>query len=275
VRLLLAGFTLSGGSHGLLVSGAPGNLGPAGLLAWSSFRDLRFVEQQVAGVQAEGIFGIDANFWYRVDFIRAPVAIRGFGTGSAAGMTYADKQHFLDCQFSHLDDAAWFWTADRPCGGHVWTDCLFRSIDTVSKTRSANNLLWSNCLFEDVTGGTAIQTLDDQRTSTYYFYQFGCVWRGRGPQAVTSSLAGDMGTLFVDTEFAQIAGSIVPTSGRQAFSAWGSRITGRAVEGAVQNGVFVNASLVRDGRLLETLETSGRHVWLNEPATPAAPTLGC
>ena len=274
-RLHLSGFTLSGGSHGLSFTDSPGNLGGAGLIAWSTFTDLNFLGQRVAGISAEHIFGFDSNFWYQVDFSGVPVAFRGLGSGSGERMTYADKQHFLDCQFVDIDDAVWFWTADRASGGQLWTNSLFKRVGAVSKTRSGNNLLWSNCLFEDVAGPTAIQTLDDGKTSTYYFYQVGCLWRGRGPAVVTSSLAGGMGVLFIDTEFAQNGGYLVVNSGRQALSAWNSTISGTARPGAIRDGIFIGSSLGVEFRQVETRERDGSRIWIDRPASPGRPMLGC
>jgi len=243
INLVLSGLTLYGGTHGIHLSAEPGNLGGGGVVAWSQFSELKFMHQSVSGVNAAGIAGLDENLWYRADFFDVPVALHGAGTGAGIGMNYADKQHFLDCQYQDVSDTVWHWTSDRPSGGEVWADAYFSNVGRLTQTRAANNLLWTNSVMEDVGGPVAIDVTDDGSTATYYFMVVDSVWRGRGPAVVTDTQSWGVGTLFVGTEFAQSGGSIVADAPAQSLFAWGSRVTGSANIGTVQSGLFIGSSL--------------------------------
>ena len=266
LSLVLEGLALYGGRHGVHWSGEAGNLGPGATVAWSQFRDLTFVGQTAAAVNVAGINGLDSNLWYRVDFFDVPVAFRGDGKGLGAGMNYADKQHFLDCQYQNVADAVWYWTADRPSTSEVWKDNVFFDVGAISRTRGASGLTWVNSVIENVHGDVAIDVLDTGSTTTYYFTMVDSAWRGRGPTVVTDTQSLGVGTLFVGTEFAQAGGSIVSRAPGQSLFAWGSRITGTAEVGAVENGLFVDSrmgplsgplTVVENGRVA-VLDTDGR-----------------
>jgi len=243
LNLVISGLTLYGGTYGLHLSAEPGNLGRGGVVAWSQFSELKLMRQSVAGVNVSGIGGIDSNIWYRVDFFDVPIAFRGNGSGSSLGMSYADKQHFLDCQYQNVSDTVWYWTTDRASGGDVWTDNYYSNVGRLIQTRAATNLLWNNSVMEDVAGPVAIDVTDYGTTATYYFTMIDSVWRGRGPPVVTDTQSWQVGTLFVATEFAQSGGTIVADAPGQSLFAWGSRITGSAGLGRVQNGMFIDSSM--------------------------------
>jgi hypothetical protein len=243
LSLVLAGLTLYGGTYGLHLSAEPGNLGRGGVVAWSQFSDLKLMHQSVAAVNVAGIAGVDSNIWYRVDFLDVPIAFRGNGSGSSLGMSYADKQHFLDCQYQNVADTVWYWTTDRASGGEVWTDNYYSNVGRLTQTRAATNLLWSNSVMEDVAGPVAIDITDYGTTASYYFTMIDSVWRGRGPPVVTDTQGWQVGTLFVATEFAQSGGTIVADAPEQTLFAWSSRITGSAAVGRVANGLFIDSSL--------------------------------
>ncbi len=254
VTLALDGITLYGGTYGIDWSGEPGNLGPAGVIAWSGFNDVVLRRQSVAAVHAAGIGGLDSNLWQHVDILDTPIAFRGDGHGVGAGMTYADKQHFLDCQYQRITDTVWYWTSDRPSGGEVFTDNVYTDVGRVLRTRAANHLLWTNSVFENVTGDVALDTLDSGSTATYYFTMVDSEWRGRGPRVVTDTQSFEVGTLFVGTTFAQSGGSLVALAGDQSLFAWRSRSNGGAMAGAVRSGLFIDSSLGPRPRPFELVE---------------------
>ncbi len=254
VTLALDGLTLYGGTYALDWTGDRGNLGPGGVIAWSAFQDLALLKQSVAAVHASGIGGLDSNLWRRVDVADTPIAFRGDGEGAGAGMTYADKQHFLDCQYQRIADTVWYWTSDRPSGGAVFADNVYLDVGRVTRTRAANHLLWSNSVFENVSGDVAIDVTDRGFTATYYFTMIDSVWRGSGPRVVTATQSWQVGTLFVDTEFAQAGGSLVASDGEQTLFGWRSRITGSARVGAVHSGVFVDSTLGGFDKPLQLVE---------------------
>jgi hypothetical protein len=254
VTLALEGLTLYGGTHALDWTGERGNLGPGGVVAWSAFEDLALLKQSVAAVHASGIGGLDSNLWRRVDITDTPIAFRGDGTGAGPGMTYADKQHFLDCQYQRIADTVWYWTSDRPSGGAVFADNVYLDVGRATRTRAANHLLWSNSVFENVTGDVALDVTDAGSTGTYYFTMVDSVWRGRGARVVTDTQSWQVGTLFVDTEFAQSGGSLVAADGEQTLFGWRSRITGSALVGAVHSGVFIDSALGAFDQPLQLVE---------------------
>jgi hypothetical protein len=241
VTLALDGLTLYGGTYALDWTAERGNLGPGGVIAWSAFEDLALLKQSVAAVHANGIGGLDSNLWRHVDIADTPIAFRGDGTGAGPGMTYADKQHFLDCQYRRIADTVWYWTSDRPSGGAVFADNVYLDVGRVTRTRAANHLLWSNSVFENLTGDVALDVTDAGSTATYYFTMVGSMWRGHSPRVVTDTQSWQVGTLFVDTEFAQSGGSLVAPDGEQTLFGWRSRITGGARVGAVHSGVFIDS----------------------------------
>jgi hypothetical protein len=243
VTLALEGLTLYGGTYALDWTGERGNLGPGGVIAWSAFEDLALLKQTVAAVHASGIGGLDSNLWRRVDIADTPIAFRGDGVGAGPGMTYADKQHFLDCQYQRIADTVWYWTSDRPSGGAVFADNVYLDVGRVTRTRAANHLLWSNSVLENVTGDVALDVTDASSTATYYFTMIGSAWRARGPRVVTDTQSWQVGTLFVDTEFAQSGGSLVAPDGEQTLFGWRSRITASARVGSVGSGVFIDSAL--------------------------------
>ena len=169
-------------------------------------------------------------------------------------MTYADKQHFLNCQYQRIADTVWYWTSDRPSGGAVFADNVYLAVGRVPKTRAANHLLWRNSVFENVTGDVALDVTDSGATATYYFTMVGSVWRGHGPRVVTDTQSWQVGTLFVDTEFAQAGGSLVAPDGEQTLFGWRSRITGNARVGNVYNGVFIDSALGTFDKPLQLVE---------------------
>ena len=122
------------------------------------------------------------------------------------------------------------------------------------RTRAANHLLWTNPVFENVTGDVALDTLDSGSTATYYFTMVDSEWRGRGPRVVTDTQSFEVGTLFVGTTFAQSGGSLVAAAGDQSLFAWRSRSNGGARAGAVRSGLFIDSSLGPRPRPLELIE---------------------
>jgi hypothetical protein len=257
--VVLAGLTLEGGTHGVQWSGNPGNVGPGATIAFSNFEDLAFLGQSVAGVEVRGITGFDTNFWRRVDFVGMPIAVSGEGHGVTLGMNYADKQFFLDCQFIDVAGAAWSWSSERPSGGEMWQNVLFRRVGQLSRTRAAVGLTWLNPLVDDLAGRTGIEILDTGTTFTGYFYVFGGSIRGRGPPVLTDTQSGGLGTLFVGTDFEQSGGSLVSDGPGQALSAWASRITGSSRLGSVARGVLIDSSLRPDPARVELIQ-NGRRV---------------
>ena len=244
IGVVLEGLSIYGGTYGLDFSSASGNLGSSGQIRWSTFKDLRFCRQSIAGVSFDHVYGADTNIWYRVDFSKIPIAFRGIGTGVGPGMNYADKQYFVDNQYHNISDAVWNWDSVRASGGNAWIDSYYFNVGEVSKTRSAYGLMWVNSVFNNVTGPIALHILDSGgSTATYYFTQLDCLWKGTGPAVVTDTFSGYTGTLFIDTEFNQNGGSIVAPSGTQTLLAWNSKITGSASVGNVTYGAFVNSLL--------------------------------
>ena len=271
VYLVFDHVMLYGGRYGFNWSSSPGNLGDGGGVAFSTFDHVIFAYQRVAGVNAQGIHGLDTNTWYHTDFYHMPVAIRGDGHGSSGPMNYADKQSFLDCQFQEISDVVWYWTSDRAAGGESWVDCYFLDVGQLTRTRAANGLLWANSVMDNVTGAVAIEVTDTGSTATNYFSQVDCVWRGRGPKVVTDTQSNGVGTLFVATRFEQIsAGSLVSQSGAQSLFAIDSLISGPTEVGHVTSGVFINSRL---GRLNQPLEVivAGVTTTLNESQRSAPP----
>ncbi len=260
VRVVLSRLTFSGGSHGIRWSGDESDLGPSATVAWSTFSDLKFLQQRVAAVELSDITGLDSNLWQHVDIADVPVAIRGRGHGSGPGMNYADKQAFIDCQFQRIHGATWDWVADRSSGGEVWLDNVFEDVGQLTHTQAAVNLTWYNALINNVHGHTAIEVADHGSTATYYFYMLNSEWRGSGPEVVTDTQSNGIGTLFVNTVFGQRGGTLVAPTGRQVLSAWGSQITGSAQPGAIYRGLFIDSQIgpfrhhlqwVREGRSID------------------------
>ena len=107
---------------------------------------------------------------------------------------------------------------------------------------------------ENVSGDVAIHVTDSGSTATYYFAMIDSLWRGKGPAVVTDTQSWQVGTLFIDTEFAQSGGSIVAPSGEQTLFAWGSRITGSAAVGAVKNGLFIHSHMGRYNKAMQIVE---------------------
>jgi hypothetical protein len=252
-HLVLEGFTVFGGTHGLLLSKDPGNVGAFGTVAFSTFAHLRFVRQSIAAVECRNINGFDSNFWFQVSFEGVPAALLGSGQGTGAGMGYADKQHFLECQFSDISGTAWDWSTDRASGGEIWTDCYFTRVGSLTRTRAANNLFWLNCVMEDVDGPVGIHVTDHGTTATYYFVQVGCLWKGRGPKVVTDTQSGEVGTLFINTEFAQSSGSLVSNASHQVINSWNSIISGSVQLGNIWQGIFIASHLGRIDRPIEVI----------------------
>lgn len=269
VGIVLEGVSIYGGTYGLDFSNAVGNLGSGGQIRWSSIRNVRFSRQYIAGVNFENVYGNDNNIWYRVDFSKMPIAFRGLGSVySGAGMTYADKQYFIDNQYQDISDTVWNWDSKRGSGSEVWIDSYFSNVGSVSKTRSAYNLLWVNSVFKDITGSVAIDILDSGSTATYFFTQVDCLWEGVGPGVVTDTQSGAVGTLFIDTEFNQANGSIVAGTGTQSLSTWNSKITGSATLGNVKYGALINSLM---GNYNKTITYIHNGIATDVVDSPAAP----
>lgn len=273
IRLALGGLTLYGGSYGIDWTGSKENLGDGATVAYSTFYDLRFLNQTQAGVRAEGIHGLDSNFWYRVDFLDVPTAIFGRGHGTGGGMNYADKQHFLDCQFQNIRGAAWNWKADRASNAELWKDAYFFNVGGVAETRAAVGLIWANSVFENVLGDVGIHVTDSGSTATYYFAQIDCLWKGIGPKVVTDTLSFGMGTLFIDSVFSQSGGSILADGKNQTLYALGSSITGSAKLGPVETGMFLNSKMPPVDRAVELFSTPQSLRVLGPPSTPYGEVL--
>jgi len=244
VHFVLSGLRLIGGTEGIRWSGESGNLGPAAQIAYSDVSDVEWQGQSVAAVSITGIFGIDNVAWRRITMRNVPVGFYGRGTGTTAGMNYADKQYFLEAQFENVRGAVWDWRSDRPSGGEIWQDSYFRGVGQLSSTRAAMGLAWVNSVFEDLGESTAIQVADgDGRTQSGYFSLVHCEFRGTGPAVVSDTQSDRLGTIALWTNFAQKRGRLTPADGLQGFSAWSSRVSGGAVPGALYEGVLVRSSL--------------------------------
>jgi hypothetical protein len=247
VQFVLQGIRLVGGTEGVLWTGEAGNLGPAAQVAHSEFTDVEWLDQTVAAVRVEGIFGIDNVAWRHVAMRGVPVGFLGRGHGTGLGMNYADKQYFLDAQFHDVKGAVWDWVTDRPSGGNVWHDAYFRRVGRLSHTRAAMGLTWINSVFEDLGASTAIAVEDgDGRTRTGYFALLGCEFRGHGPSVVTDTPSDLAGTLMIATKFRQDAGTLVPPTGHQGLSAWGSRISGGAQAGSLFESILMSSTFSRE-----------------------------
>jgi len=268
LQIILEGFTLYGGNYGINWTNEAGNFGVGAQIAFSTFSQLKFMKQRIAGVNASGIFGLDSNFWYQVDFSDMPVAIRGDGGEIQNGMTYADKQFFLDCQYQNISNSVWYWTSGRWSGGNLWKDNYYSNVGQVSQTLSGIDLLWVNCVLENIVGDVALHVKDRGTTTTRYFMMLDCLWRGRGPAVVADSLSNENGALFIDTEFAQTGGNIVARSGHQSLFAWNSQITGSARVGSVSYGLFINSRLGQFDRELQSVGPQGLATLIDRPSKP-------
>jgi hypothetical protein len=242
VNVVFEGLTFFGGTYGILFSDAPGNIGSYAQINWSRFANLKFMRQMHAAVRAEHIYGIDNNFWYKVDFIDTVDGVSGEGAGFDAGMTYADKQYFVNCQFERLLGAAWAWNAERASGGNPIIDSYFLNVGSISNTRSAYNNIWVNDVFENIRGPYGIRLSDSGgTTATYILAQVNCLWKGVAPDIITGTGSSLLGTLFINTEFAEKGGQITSSIGRNALLSWGSRITDTARMGAPVDALLINS----------------------------------
>ena len=280
VSIVLEGISIYGGTYGIDFS--VDTFSTHGQLSWSSFRNVRFSRQSNAGVNVDGVGGMDNNVWYNVDFVEMPIAFRGVsgpvinGVAYWHGSSYADKQYFIGNRYTNISDTVWSWDSRRHSGHHIWIDAYYHTVGKVSRTRAAYNLLWVNSVFRDVTGGVGGVAIDLLETaaqpSTYYFTQVGCEWKGEGPPVVTDS-QGPIGTLFIDTHFHQTNGSIVAPTGNQVFHAWNSEICinelGQgALVGNVQYGSFVNSKLRQYDRKLTYVQGGAATHVVNTTAQP-------
>jgi len=261
IYLVLDRLTIESGSFGINWTSQPDNFGSGATVAFSSFSNLTFAHQKNAGINVEGIHGIDANFWYRVDFVDMPIAIRGRGKGIGAAMNYADKQSFVDCQFQDIGQAVWDWGSDRPSGGELWIDSYFYNVGQISRTRSATSLLWANDVIDNVAGDVGIHVLDDGSTATDYFIQYDCLWKGRAPKVVTDSQSFGIGTLFVRSRFEASDAALVARAGAQAVSAWDSTFPASMTSGAVAQGLFVNSPIGDIRQPVEIYDRGTRHAF--------------
>lgn len=268
VSIVLEDLSIYGGTYGLDMSAEPGNLGPSGQIRWSSFKDMRFARQSIAGVRFDHVYGADTNRWYRVDFSTMPIAVKGVGEGVGPGQGYADKQYFIDNQYHNISEVVWNWQSNRPSGGETWIDSYFYNVGALSKTVSGTELMWVNNVFDNVTGPVAIDILDSGSTSTNYFTQVDCLWKGTGPTVVTDTFSAYIGALFIDTEFAQNGGSLVATTGAQSLLTWNSKITGSATVGNVTYGAFVNSDLGTFNKKLTYIHNGVATDVVNTPAEP-------
>jgi hypothetical protein len=274
LTIVLSDMTLYGGSYGASFTGGAEGAGDGAQIAWSTFSNLKFMKQTRAGVLASGILGFDSNFWYRVDFYDMPVAIRGEGNGIAAGMNYADKQYFLDCQFQQIRDAVWYWTADRQSGGQIWQDDYFHDVGGISRTRAAANMLWANTVMEDITGPVGIDVVDAGKTATYYFYLFDCLVMGMGPHTFADTLSYGNAVLYIDSEFRQRGGQMVGSQIPQSFFAVNSRLSGSAKLGPVTEGVMVDSSFGDRDRKLQVVRSGKVKIIDNSPVNPRMSSSG-
>jgi hypothetical protein len=268
LQIVLSDMTLYGGRYGINFSGSAGGSGDGGQIAWSTFSNLKFMKQSKAGVHAAGILGFDSNFWYRVDFYDMPIAIRGEGSGVGAGMTYADKQNFLDCQYQSIRDTVWYWTADRQSGGQIWQDNYYFDVGEISRTSAAVNLLWANSVMENITGPVGIHVVDAGTTVTYDFYMFDCLIKGAGPTTFSDTLSYSSAVLYVNTEFRQRGGRMVGPQGPQTIFALSSRLTGGAKLGAVTDGILVNSKFEQLDSMLQLVRKGKVTTLDHRPANP-------
>lgn len=268
VEIVLEGLSIYGGTYGLDISSEAGNLGLGAQVKWSSFRNLRFSRQSVAGVNFDHIYGVDANVWYKVDFSNMPIAFKGIGVGIGDGMNYADKQTFIDTQYHNISDVVWNWESTRPSGNNIWVDAYFFNVGEVSRTRGASGMMWVNSVFHDVAGPVALNIVDSGDTSTDFFTQVDCLWTGYGPTVVTDTFSGKIGALFIDTEFNQEGGTLVASAGLQTLLAWNSKITGTAGVGNVTYGAFVNSTLGQFDKLLSYVDNGVTTDVADTQATP-------
>jgi hypothetical protein len=245
MNVVFEGLTLFGGTYGIFFSDVPGNNGSFAQINWSRFANLKFIRQSRAAVRAEHIYGFDNNLWYKVDFLDTVDGVSGEGSGFNAGMTYADKQYFVECQFENLRGAAWAWNAERASGGNSIVDSYFLNDGSISNTRSAYNNIWVNDVFEDIHGPYGIHLADSNgTTATYILAQFDCLWKGAPPSAITGTGSSLMGTLFIDTEFAEEGGQITSSLGRQAVLLWNGRITNGASLGTPVDSLVINSAVL-------------------------------
>lgn len=279
MRLVLEGLSIYGGTYGLDYTNPSGYdeyTSPTLQVNWSSFRNLAFNHQILAGVHFQNSYGIDNNIWYKVDFNDMPVAFMGIGYRSTTSgehqlMNYADKQYFIDNQYHNISEAVWNWDAYRPSNSNVWIDSYFDNVGSISKTRSAWDIMWVNSVFNNITGPTAIDLLDTGSTASRRFEQLDCLWTGTGPAVVTDTQSGYLGTLFIDTEFNQSGGSIVATSGKQTLHAWNSKITGTATVGNVSYGAFINSRMGNFNKTISYVVSDPATHTIDLVNTPASP----
>lgn len=244
IHTVFENLTIYGGNYGMYFSNDPGNLGESAQINWSRFANLKFMKQSLAGVRAYHIYGFDNNLWYQIDFTDSIDAVSADGTGASLQMTYADKQYFVKCQYLNLSGAGWAWKSIRASGGNPQIDAYFKNVANISRTRAANNNIWVNSVFQNITGAHGIEFDDAGGTSTtYLFAQVDCLWKGTGPTAVTRTASGYAGTLFIDTEFRQTNGTIVDNTGTQVTMLWNSKITGAATLGNPMYAELVNSSM--------------------------------
>lgn len=241
--VVLSGLALVGGSHGIYWGAEPGNVGPGMKVAASTFENLRFIGQAVAGVAALGIEGVDSNSWRRVSFEDMPVALMGVGKGSGAGMNYADKQGFILCTFRNVREAVWNWDSERQSGGNFWYRSQFESVGQVSKTRAATNLMWFASIFHDITAERALKLVDSGSTATGDFYVISSRWSGKGPTIISDTGSGGMGTYFMGSEFLQDQTRLVEPKASDMLFSWANRVVNRSRTELPGRYLIINSSL--------------------------------
>jgi Na+-transporting NADH:ubiquinone oxidoreductase subunit NqrA len=70
---------------------------------------------------------------------------------------------------------------------------------------------------------------------------------------VTDTQSGEVGTLFINTEFAQSSGSLVSNASHQVINSWNSIISGSVQLGNIWQGIFIASHLGRIDRPIEVI----------------------
>jgi hypothetical protein len=236
-QVAIEGLTLYGGTDGIRFSSEAGNFGDGAQIAWSMFSDLKFLRQTEAGVYVKSIFGIDNNLWNHDDFLGLPAAFVGFGTGYAAGMNYADKQQIIDCQFQQIAGYAWNWQAQRPSNVDVFSGDYFYEVGGVSATTSTLTALWTNSVMENVSGTSAIHSIDGTGAN---FYQYDNLWTGTGPSVITDAQNNNA---MIAVKYQQSGGQIVSSTSGRGLDAIATATTAAVGSGKLTQGLLINSKI--------------------------------
>lgn len=169
----VAHMTLQGGTHGIYVQPIGNEINYLQITN-TPWRHLIFRNQTTAGIEVDGFYGLDNNYFFNLSFVECGVGFlqtpypNPYASGEWERMTYVDKTQFVNCRWINCGIGVDM-RAIRGNNLNSWVNCYWYGNDIAMHNGSSNGLYVANSTVENTTGNAVF---DSNASMSFYSVDF-------------------------------------------------------------------------------------------------------